>query len=240
VPPWDCAFRHGLSGAAAISIDGVGRRKYCTAPEANGPDAAGPAAEQAELVQARVASPSAATPTPAIERPTVQALYREHFSFVWRTLRRLGVAQSGLDDAAQDVFLVVHRRLLDFEPGASPKPWLFGIALRVAQQHRRRQWRQQQRVGFAEDVFDVAEFDPCHAAMNAESADTVQRFLAALDVDKRNVFILADLEQMSGQAVAQALNVNLNTVYARLRAARKQLISAVQRVRARDRRREHG
>lgn len=205
-----------------------------------GPEVGGPAAERAERISARLSSPAADTATPAVERPTIQALYREHFAFVWRTLRRLGVVESGLDDAAQDVFLVVHRRLLDFEPGASPKPWLFGIALRVAHQHRRRQWRQHQRVGFAEDVSDMAEFDPCHAAMNAESADTVQRFLAALDVDKRNVFILADLEQMSGQEVAQTLNVNLNTVYARLRAARKQLISAVQRVRARERRLDHG
>jgi RNA polymerase sigma-70 factor (ECF subfamily) len=174
------------------------------------------------------------------EPPKIQDLYRAHFAFVWRSLRRLGVAPPALDDAVQDVFLVVHRRLSDFQRGAAPKPWLFGIALRVAQQHRRSQWRQHHSLGFAEQVHGTGQPDPYQAATLAESASTVQRFLAALDQDKRNVFILADLEQMSGQEIADALNVNLNTVYARLRAARKQLISTVQRERARERRMDHG
>jgi RNA polymerase sigma-70 factor, ECF subfamily len=175
-----------------------------------------------------------------LDAPRIQDLYRDHFAFVWRTLRRLGVAPATLDDAVQDVFIVVHRRLGDFQRGAAAKPWLFGIALRVAQQYRRSHWRQAQSRGLAEELHGAEQLDPYQAALHAESADTVQRFLAALDEDKRNVFILADLEQMSGQEIAQALSVNLNTVYARLRAARKQLIESVQRERARARRLEHG
>jgi RNA polymerase sigma-70 factor, ECF subfamily len=177
---------------------------------------------------------------PAEPAPLIQDLYRDHFAFVWRTLRRLGVAPATLDDAVQDVFIVVHRRLADFQRGAAPKPWLFGIALRVAHQYRRSHWRQTQSRSLAEELHGAEQLDPYQAALHAESADTVQRFLAALDEDKRNVFILADLEQMSGQEIAQALNVNLNTVYARLRAARKQLVESVQRERARVRRLEHG
>jgi RNA polymerase sigma-70 factor (ECF subfamily) len=176
----------------------------------------------------------------SVEHPRVQDLYRDHFAFVWRTLRRLGVGPGTLDDAVQDVFVVVHRRLIDFQPGAAPRPWLFGIALRVAQQYRRSHWRQTQSLDLAEELHGADQLDPYQAALHAESADAVQRFLTALDANKRNVFILADLEQMSGQEVAQALNVNLNTVYARLRAARKQLIESVQRERARARRLEHG
>lgn len=202
-------------------------------------------AEHTEIVRPPPASTVADLPTTALstdeaERPKIQDLYREHFAFVWRTLRRLGVAPPSLDDAVQDVFLVVHRRLADFTPGASPKPWLFGIALRVAQQHRRSQWRQHQSLAFAEQVHGAKQLDPYQAATLAEATGTVQRFLAALDQDKRNVFILADLEQLSGQEIAHALNVNLNTVYARLRAARKQLISTLQRERARERRVDHG
>jgi RNA polymerase sigma-70 factor (ECF subfamily) len=213
----------------------------CVANEADAPQPT----EHAEIARPPRASTVAGMAATALsaadsEHPKIQDLYREHFAFVWRTLRRIGVAPPSLDDAVQDVFLVVHRRLSDFEPGASPKPWLFGIALRVAQQHRRSQWRQHQSLAFAEQVRGAEQLDPYQAATLAESTGTVQRLLAALDQDKRNVFILADLEQMSGQEIAHALNVNLNTVYARLRAARKQLISTLQRERARERRMDHG
>jgi RNA polymerase sigma-70 factor (ECF subfamily) len=216
----------------------------CASDEADAPQPGAASTERAEIVRApraaTVAGMSASAPsTTDAELPKIQDLYREHFAFVWRTLRRLGVAPPSLDDAVQDVFLVVHRRLADFERGASPKPWLFGIAVRVAQQHRRSQWRQHRSLGFAEQVHGTEQLDPYRAAALAESAGTVQRFLAALDEDKRNVFILADLEQMSGQEIAHALNVNLNTVYARLRAARKLLISTLQRERARERRMDH-
>jgi len=64
-------------------------------------------------------------------------IYEEYFAFVWRSLRALGVSRSALDDATQDVFVVVHRRLSDFEGRSSLKTWLFGIACRVAANHRR-------------------------------------------------------------------------------------------------------
>ena len=74
-------------------------------------------------------------------RLTPEHVFVHHFDFVWRSLGRLGVPPEGIEDAAQDVFLVVHRRLADFEGRSSLTTWLYGIALRVARDHRRRQRR---------------------------------------------------------------------------------------------------
>src|SRR5258708_23415591 len=67
----------------------------------------------------------------------VKEIYERYGDFVWRNLRRLGIGEEAADDALQDVFLVVHRRLADFESRSSVKTWLFGIVLRVAQTHLR-------------------------------------------------------------------------------------------------------
>src|SRR5882724_509457 len=69
--------------------------------------------------------------------PGFSAIYDAYFDFVWRSLRRLGVPEATLDDAAQDVFVVVHRRLPEFEARSTVKTWLFGIVLRVVATHRR-------------------------------------------------------------------------------------------------------
>jgi len=81
-----------------------------------------------------------AVPAPAASRrqPLVfDAVYREHFAFVWRAAKRLGVGDGALDDVVQEVFVVVHRRLDGFEGRSSLKTWLFGIALRIVRDHRR-------------------------------------------------------------------------------------------------------
>ena len=77
--------------------------------------------------------------------PNVVEIYERHFDFVWRSLRRLGVQAVDLEDAAQDVFVVVHRRLVDFEHRSTLKSWLFGIALRVAKVYRHKATRQRTR-----------------------------------------------------------------------------------------------
>src|SRR3954470_18698677 len=82
---------------------------------------------------------------PVGEQLTVTAVYEAHVDFVWRGFRRLGVPASRLDDAVQDVFLVVHRRLDSFEVRSSVKTWLFGIALRVARDHHRSRRRKEPR-----------------------------------------------------------------------------------------------
>ena len=76
----------------------------------------------------------------------LDAVYRENFSTVWRGLRRLGVPERSLEDAAQDVFLIVHRRANDFEGRSSVRTWIYGIAVRVAKDYRRAEARHSQRV----------------------------------------------------------------------------------------------
>jgi RNA polymerase sigma-70 factor (ECF subfamily) len=149
-------------------------------------------------------------------------LYSEHFAFVWRNLRRLGVPEVGLRDAAQDVFLVVHRRLAEFEGRGTIEAWLYSILRRVAADHRRRGRRkdlgEQQQ---AEGVADASESGPEAKAARGEALQLLLKLLNQLDEDKREVLVLVDLEGMSVPEAAEVVGCNLNTVYSRLRAARQ-------------------
>lgn len=166
---------------------------------------------------------------------TLAEVYETQFDFVWRTARRLGVASMHVDDVVQQVFLVVHRRLPEFEGRSSLKTWLFGITRRVARDHRRTAKRRPvEPLGTMEPVdhADNAETD----ILRDEEARVLHAMLDQLDDDKREVFVLAELEQLSGPEIAEALALNLNTVYARLRAARASFEQAVLRHQARVRR----
>jgi RNA polymerase sigma-70 factor, ECF subfamily len=167
---------------------------------------------------------SAGVFAPAAER-AFEAVYREHFGFVWRILRRLGVPTEALEDAAQEVFLVLHRRRAGLGPDVSLRSWLFGTARRVAADVRRGQHRRERRL----QALAVVHGDRANElpAEQAEAAEFVQRFLERLDPDKRMVFVLADLEGMTAPEIAGAIDVKLNTVYSRLRAARAEFERSV-------------
>jgi RNA polymerase sigma-70 factor (ECF subfamily) len=175
-------------------------------------------------------------PLPATDgdaAPSFEVVYEEHFDFVWRSLRRLGIADAQVDDAVQDVFVVVHRRLGEFEGRSTMKTWLFGIALRVASVHRRTAARRPTEP-LDEDLPDQAGNLPADALSEAaEAARLVHRLLDCLDEDRRAVFVLAELEQMTAPEISVALGVNLNTVYSRLRLARRDFDAALARHRAR-------
>ncbi len=163
------------------------------------------------------------------------ALYQEHFAFVWRNLRRLGVPEAGLRDAAQDVFLVVHRRLSEFEGRGSLQAWLYSILRRVAADHRRLIRRKGlSNPEHADDIADTDELDPEHQAVRGEALRTLLRLLEGLDEDKREALILVDLEGMTVPEVAVAVGSNVNTVYSRLRAARQQMQAAFEELEAKD------
>jgi RNA polymerase sigma-70 factor (ECF subfamily) len=146
-------------------------------------------------------------------------VYKGSFAFVWRCLRGLGVAQDALDDAAQEVFVVVHRRLPEFRGESSLRTWLYAIVRNVAANQRRGTRRTN---AFAELDPSLASLapDPFERAQDQEAAAFVQRFLHTLDDKKRDVFVLALLEQLSIPEVAETLGVPLNTAYTRLRAVR--------------------
>jgi RNA polymerase sigma-70 factor, ECF subfamily len=167
---------------------------------------------------------------------TFAEVYDVQFDFVWRSARRLGVSALHLDDVVQEVFLVVHRRLAEFEARSSLKTWLFAITRRVVGDYRRSARRKpSEPIG----NFEPAANPSCAADAQLardEDARLLYALLDELDEDKREVFVLAELEQVSGPEIAAALGENLNTVYARLRAARSAFEAAVARHHARNRR----
>jgi RNA polymerase sigma-70 factor (ECF subfamily) len=156
---------------------------------------------------------------------SLEQVYRQHFAFVWRTLRALGVPSSALDDAVQEVFLVVHRRGHDFEGRSSVKTWLFGIAVRVAANFRRSAQRRPTDLLSAELPTDVP--DPEQHAVRAEATRFVEHFLSKLEDGPRAAFIACVLEELSVPEAAQALGVNANTLYSRLRNARLRFSAAL-------------
>jgi RNA polymerase sigma-70 factor, ECF subfamily len=184
----------------------------------------------------------AAASSPRLEDETLpfEDLYKEHFAFVWRNVRRLGVPDALVDDAVQEVFLVVHRRLPEFEGRSSLRTWIFGVVARVASHHRRslRRREPEGRLGQwrvdADGIADDAAVDPYDHTERNQSNRLLRRMLDALDDKKRAVFVLAEMEQMSAPEIAEALGINVNTASARLRAARQEINEAVARERARD------
>ena len=165
------------------------------------------------------------------------AVFRDEHDFVWRTLRHYGVPDPGLDDATQDVFVVVHRRLADFDARAPLRSWLIGIARRVASRHRSRTAAQAQRetsLGVVEPSSN--DPGPHSGAIRVEAADFVTTFLDGLAPKLRVVFQLCEIEGMSAPEVAEALGIPVNTVYSRLRLARARFEGALERRQLREKR----
>jgi RNA polymerase sigma-70 factor (ECF subfamily) len=168
----------------------------------------------------------------APELASFEQVYAHYFRRIWRTLRRLGVAAAELDDATQDVFLVVYGKLAGFD-GRSLRGWLYAIAVRVASDYRRGAKRSALPVSAA---LPAPVLDPARARELNESVETLHLLLEGLDEPKRTVFVLGELEELSAPEIADVLRVNLNTVYSRLRAARSAFEAALARQRAREER----
>jgi RNA polymerase sigma-70 factor (ECF subfamily) len=145
----------------------------------------------------------------------------------------MGVAERSVDDAAHDVFLVVHRRLPEFEGRSSVRTWLFGIAWRVASLHRTRDTRHAARDAVPDEAPDSERHRPDNVAMRHEAAELVQRVLERLDPDRRAILVAVEIEQLSVPEVAEAMLVPLNTAYSRLRLARRDFELALRRLEAR-------
>jgi RNA polymerase sigma-70 factor (ECF subfamily) len=170
-----------------------------------------------------------------------EEVYETHVDFVWRMVCRLGVRQQAAEDVVQEVFLVVHRRLPEFEGRSSLKTWLVGI-IRFALLERRRSM-QHNPLDHAPAPEASTDFDaiedvrlegPHERAAHAQALRLLYRLLDGLDEDKREVFVLVELEQMPVVEAAAALSINVNTVYSRLRLAREKFDAALARHHARE------
>ncbi len=162
-------------------------------------------------------------------------LYEQQVDFIWRNVRRLGVDEAAVEDVVQQVLLVVHRRLPEFCHASSVRTWIFGIVLRVASEYRRSVRRIHPFPWTDPDTLaDDSQRGPDESTARAEAARLVQQWLKELDEDKREVFILAELEQMTAREIAEATGSNTSTVYSRLRTARLDFEKAARRSRHRD------
>ena len=171
-----------------------------------------------------------ATPGPrsgVTVRPLVfDEVYAAHAAFVWRVLRGMGVSEPGVEDAMQDVFVVVHRRLHEFDGLGSVKTWLFQIAYRTACAYRRKLRRAGEHEPF-EDSMEARTRSPAEEVESREALSLVAGLLDGLDDDKRAVLVLADIEGMTAPEIAVVTGAPVNTIYTRLRRARSELSQAL-------------
>ena len=170
--------------------------------------------------------------------PAFARIYDDHVDFVWRGARRLGVTEDAVDDVVQQVFVVVHRRLSEFEGRASVKTWLFAVLIRVVRDHRRLLRRKSPHLtGEPTDPDVLADSarasDPYEALSRVEASRLINQLLDALEEERRVVFVMAELEQMMPAEISEALGVDAKVVYARLRAARADFEQAAARLRKR-------
>ena len=171
--------------------------------------------------------------SPAERAARLEGLARENFQFIWRSLRRLGVAHDGVDDAVQQVFEVASRRLGEIEVGRE-RAFLFKTALLVAQAARRGSARSQRLV--EDDALDACPDPhpgPEELADRHRHRALLDAILDALPSETRPVFVLFELEELSTLEVARVLEIPVGTVASRLRRAREEFLAHAKRLRAR-------
>ncbi len=152
-----------------------------------------------------------------------------HHAYLRARLRGLGVGEAQLDDAVQDVYEVLVRRIADYDSRFSLRQWMAGVARKVARRHREHGRRAP--LTMDESRMPGSTIDPEHSAARQEGLALLRRFLDGLDADRWAVFVLSEIEGLRGTEIAAELDVNLSTVYARLRTAREafEAVAAKQR-----------
>lgn len=160
---------------------------------------------------------TAATGQPHLQ---VDQVYRDHFEFVWTNLRRFGVSPELIEDACHDVFVVVHRRASEFDPGRSSlTTWVFGIVRRVASDHRRSRQRRERKLSHIQA--HAVRLAPHSGQTTAEARSLALQFLGSIDEEHAAIFVLSQLYDVPLREIAVSLELNPNTVASRLRATRK-------------------
>jgi RNA polymerase sigma-70 factor, ECF subfamily len=160
----------------------------------------------------------------------IRTIYESHAKFVWLSLQRLGVKSPDMDDVAQEVFLIVHRRLDTFDRNTELTSWLFGICLRVAANYRRRRrWTFEVPAGDSNDDRPSTLVAADDLLARREERHLAERALGRLGIEKRATFIMFEVEALSCEEIAKIMNVPVGTVYSRLHAARRELERAITR-----------
>ena len=168
----------------------------------------------------------------------LEQVFREHAAFTWRVLLLYGVREADLEDACQEVFLILHRTWSRFEGRSALRTFLYGICRRVASNERQRAVRRY------EVVTDRVP-EPAVAVHDAESAFTdlvhkeglalLDALLQRLSSEQREVFVLYEIEELGMREVAELVGCPLTTAFSRLYAARGELASQLHRLRMKGR-----
>ena len=173
-----------------------------------------------------------AAPAAAVQALSLPALFEQHYASVARLLRRFGVSSTQLDDAAQEVFWVASRRLLDIVPGKE-STFLYGVALRVALNEARKKRR-------APVLFDIDELpnlvdvapSPEEQLDQRQCRDLLDAVLERLPMELRTVFVLFELEGLPVAQIAELEEIPIGTASSRLRRARQEFAAVVKRLQA--------
>lgn len=176
--------------------------------------------------------PTFSATSPAEQRLTL--LVQQHFAFVWRSLRRLGLSGADADDAAQEVFLVASRKLNIIDEGRE-RAFLFGTALRLASTSRRSLRRRPEQVDAQLEEHDEQSAPgPERLTELSRARVLLQTLLDEMELELKAPFVLFELEELSVPEIAALLSLPIGTVSSRLRAARAAFQAAVRRLQARD------
>jgi RNA polymerase sigma-70 factor (ECF subfamily) len=172
--------------------------------------------------------------SPARLEQDLASIHAQHAEFVWVSLQRLGVREADVEDMLQEVFVVVHQRLHTFNASSLMRTWLYGICVRVAAGYRRRAYMRRERTGddFNEPIDEGA--NPEDALARGQARERLYAILDTMDIERRALFVMYEIDEVSCEEIAQVLGIPIGTVYSRLHAARNELEAAARRFDARD------
>jgi RNA polymerase sigma-70 factor, ECF subfamily len=165
-------------------------------------------------------------------------VYDNYFPFVWRAVANRGVPSAAMDDVVQEVFLVVHRKLREFEGRSTLRTWLSGIVRRVVADHVRKRGNQATGQEAVEDHPLESLEDPAAELERRAAVQLVSALLEKMSEAHREVFVLYELEQLTTREIAELTGTNENTVQTRLKAARRTFQRGLERHRAANARRD--
>jgi RNA polymerase sigma-70 factor, ECF subfamily len=168
-------------------------------------------------------------PSMAVE-PDIASLHAKYADFVWRSLQRVGVRHPDLEDALQDVFMVVHQKIGAFEARSKLSTWLFAIVVRVAHSYRRKNSRQRELAraeSFPEPEPPRTPEDQVH---DDQARQRLERVLAALAPEQRALLVMFEIEELPCAEIAELLGVPVGTVHSRLHGARAAFLRAARRI----------
>ena len=159
------------------------------------------------------------------ERSQFEQAYRAEFDYVWNSLRRFGIPERDLNDVCHDVFMVVYRKWDDYDPDRPLRPWLYGIAFRVASDYKKKASNARETLS---DPAPPSRPPSVYDKMSKERArDLVMEALQHVELDRRAVFVMAELDGYAVPEVADALSIPVKTAYSRIRLAREEFKQAV-------------